>query len=361
MIRPRATSLVAAVLLVLIGTGGSPAARAASPSARVVTHGSRAVKAIALTFDDGASPENCRRILAELVAQDVPATFFPAANLMRLDPAFWRLVARAGYPVADHTVTHPHMPRLGYTAQLRELTEARAIVESIIGRPMLDVFRPPYGEFDGATRAAAAAAGFPTLLVWDTSDRDTSPRGTVAEMLTAAEQGKNGSVMLLHCGPNATPYLLPDVIAFYRRRGFRFVTVPQLLGVAWRPGPTASVSADEILSGLSPLPSTPVGGTVLDTNGKLDPATSSSPSLPTGTPSPVPSPAASVLPAPSSPPATRTAAPNQSAPSPTASPVVGSGGAAPGPFDALLIAIGLTLVAVLLSITALRSHRFGRP
>jgi peptidoglycan/xylan/chitin deacetylase (PgdA/CDA1 family) len=315
------------------------------------------VKTIALTFDDGASPENCRRILAELVAQGVPATFFPVANLIRLDPAFWRLLARAGYPIGDHTLTHPHMPRLGYTAQLRELTEARAIVEATIGRPLLDVFRPPYGEYDAATRAAAAAAGFPTMLVWDTSDRDTSPRGTVAEMLTAAEQGMNGSVMLLHCGPNATPYLLPDVIAFYRRRGFRFVTVPKLLGIAWSPGPTASVSADEILAGLSPLPSTPVGGTVLDANGKLDPPPSSSPSLPTATPSPLPSSAASVLPAPSSPPVTRSDAPTQSAPSPTASPLIGSGGAAPSAsFDALLVGIALTLVAVLLRIAGLRSR-----
>ena len=358
---PRAASVVFAMLLVLLGTGGNPHAGAASPTARVVTHGSRAVKTIALTFDDGASPENCRRILAELVAQGVPATFFPVADLLRLDPAFWRLVARAGYPVGDHTLTHPHLPRLGYTAQLRELTESRALVESIIGRPVLDVFRPPYGEYDAATRAAAAAAGFPTLLVWDTSDRDTSPRGTVAEMLTAAEQGKNGSVMLLHCGPNATPYLLPDLIAFYRSRGFRFVTVAKLLGLAWSPGPTASLSPDEILGGLSPLPSSPVGGTLVDTNGKLDPPPSGSPGLPTGTPSPFPSSAASALATPSSA-VKRTDQPTGTASSPTASPFLGSGGAAASErFSALLVASGLLLLAVVLTITAIRDRRRSVP
>jgi peptidoglycan/xylan/chitin deacetylase (PgdA/CDA1 family) len=358
----RAASVIAALLVVLLGTGGIPNAGAASPTARVVNHGSRAMRTVALTFDDGASPENCRRILAELVARGVPATFFPMADAMRLDPAFWRLVARAGYPVGDHTLTHPHLPRLGYRAQLRELTESRALVESIIGRPMLRVFRPPYSEYDGATRAAAWAAGFPTLLLWDTSDRDTSRRGTVAEMLTAAERGTNGSVVLLHCGPNATPYLLPDLIAFYLRRGFRFVTVAKLLGLAWSPGPTVSLSPNEILGGLSPLPSSPVGGPIVDTNGSLDPSPSMSPTFRTGTPSPVPSSTSSVLPGPSSPAVTPGDEPNVIAPSPTASPLIGSGGAAASaPFSALLFAIGLALLAVLLTIAAIRRRRGSVP
>jgi peptidoglycan/xylan/chitin deacetylase (PgdA/CDA1 family) len=319
------------------------------------------VKTIALTFDDGASPENCRRLLAELVAQSVPATFFPMANAMRLDPAFWRLVAGAGYPVGDHTLTHPHLPRLGYAAQLHELTRSRALAESILGRPMLHVFRPPYGEYDGTTLAAAAAAGFPTLLMWDTADRDTSRRGTVAQMLTAAERGTNGSVVLLHCGPNATPYLLPDLIAFYRRRGFRFVTVPALLGLAWSPGPTASFSPSEILGGLSPLPSSSVGGPIVDTNGKVDPLPSVLPSLRTGVPSAFPSPTEPVLPALSSPPLTRSDGPTLIAPTSAASPIGGSGGAASAPTSTLLVATGLALLTALLTVAAVRSRRRSVP
>ncbi|MFL5681490.1 MAG: polysaccharide deacetylase family protein [Chloroflexota bacterium] len=271
---------VAALLALLLVGGAHPAAAGGPPGARVASHGSRAAKTIALTFDDGASPANCRRILAELVTADVPATFFPISAAIRLDPAFWQLVAEAGYPIGDHTVSHPHMPRLGYAAQLRQMTESRATIKSAIGRPMLDVFRPPYGEYDAVTGAAAAAAGFRTLLLWDTSDRDTSPRGTVAEMQAAAEQGTNGSVVLLHCGPNATPYLLPNVIAFYRSHGFRFVTIPELLGVSWRAGSTGPVTADEILAGLAPLPPSSKGGTLIDIDGRIEvvaPGTQESP------------------------------------------------------------------------------------
>lgn len=350
--RRRTASLVAA-LLVLLAVGGISDADAASATARVVSHGSRAVRAIALTFDDGSSPENCRRILAQLVAQGVPATFFPIAAAMRLDPAFWQLVAKAGYPIGDHTVTHPHLPRLSYTDQLRQLTRSRALVESSLGRPILDVFRPPYGEYNENTRIAAAAAGFPTLLLWDIDPRDWSSQTTVHQKLAAAERGTNGSIVVLHCGPNATPYLLPDLIAFYRHHGFRFVSVPTLLGLAWSSGPTASVSPNEILGGLSPLPPSPVGGAIVDINGKF-PSGSGSPGLLTATPSPTPSVAS-----PSPSPGTRSNEPSDAASSPTASPVVGVGGAASSApsvvtLDAMGLVIGLAIVVLLLTFVAIR-------
>lgn len=273
MIDRRAAAIIMVLLLPIAGFLG-PSTRAAG-SAVVVSHGSRTSPNIALTFDDGASPENCRRILAELVGAGVPATFFPIAAAMRLDPDFWRLVVAAGDPIGDHTLTHPQMPTLTSGAQLREIQDSRALIETIIKRPTLDVFRPPYGAYDGATLAAAATAGFPTVLTWDTSDRDTSLHGTLAQRLAAAELGTNGSVILMHCGPNATPYLLPDLIAFYRTKGYRLVSVPSLLGIAWDPGTTAGPTTATILGSLTPLPSTWRGGVIVGADGYTPPPTPS--------------------------------------------------------------------------------------
>ena len=281
------------------------------------------------------------------------------ASALHLDPAFWQLVARAGYPIGDHTVTHPHLPRLGYTDQLRQLTRSRAMLESTIGRPILDVFRPPYGEFNVNTRIAAAAAGFPTLLLWDVDPRDWSSQATVDEKLSAAEEGANGSVVLLHCGPNVTPYLVPDLIAFYRRQGFHFVTVPTLLGLAWKPGPTAPVSAGEILGNLSALPPSPGGGAIVGVNGSFPPDSS-----PPGLPSPTPTPSSSIATSPSPPPSPSSAEPARLTDSPLASPVassvaeVGVGNSlASGPVVAILAATGLAIVAGLLLIAAIRRRR----
>lgn len=361
----RATMLAAAPILLLVLAIGAGRGVSAAGSATAVSHGPRSQRVVALTFDDGASPENCRRILAMLVAEGVAATFFPIAGAMQLDPAFWGLVAEAGYPVGDHTLTHPQMPQLGYKAQLAQITRSRTLGESIIGRPMLRVFRPPYGAYDATTLLAAAAAGFPTALLWDTSDRDTSPRGTVAEMLAAGEQGTNGSVVLLHCGPNATPYLLADLIASYRGRGFGFVTVPKLLGIPWRPGPTSPVSPDRILGGLAPLPPTSSGGTIVGASGwtpppSLAPLSSGAPAGPTAAPSSV----ASASPPSSSPAASPavTASPGGEVtgptPLPTAGPVDTPGGPAQtGPVGVALALGGLAIVGALAMLAAVRLRR----
>jgi hypothetical protein len=183
---------------------------------------------------------------------------------------------------------------------------------------MLDVFRPPYGAWDATTLRAAAAAGFPTVLTWDTSDRDTSPQGTLAHMLAAADRGTNGSVILLHCGPNATPYLVPSIIDHYRARGFRFVTVPQLLGLTWDRGTVSAVRPETILGSLTPLPDVPKGGPIVGGAGWTGPIPTPTP-RPSANPSPIPT--SSVLAATSSPvaatPSALPATPSPPAPQPT--------------------------------------------
>jgi len=282
---------VACVLAGLLATSWSASTQATS--VRVVSHGPRSQPVIALTFDDGVSPANCRRILATLVEQHVPATFFPLAEAMSLDPAFWRLVAAVGDPVGDHTYSHPQLPSLSLAGQFAEIDRGRRVAEAVLGRPLLRVFRPPYGAYDGATLSAAARAGFGTVLLWDVTDRSTSPTASVATMRWAAEQGTNGSVVLMHCGPNVTPYLLPDVIASYRARGFRFVTVAQLLGVPWSAGPTRVVTSKEILRGLTPLPPSPLGGPITGPHGYVPPTSVGTATPAVAAPMPTPEPTSS--------------------------------------------------------------------
>lgn len=270
-------------MLLLVG----PTA-ASSPAASVVSHGPRTGARVALTFDDGASPANCRRILSTLVERGVPATFFPIADAMRADPAFWRMVVAVGDPIGDHTMTHPQLPALTQAQQFQQIDGARKLAESISGAPLLRVFRPPYGAYNAATLRAAAAAGFGTVLLWDTSDRDTSLKGTVAEMLAAAERATDGSVILLHCGPNATPYLLGPLLDHLDAEKLQPVTVPTLLGLRWTPSPAASPPTPaEILGGLAPLPAKPSGGVVVGPNGI------GTMTFPPGPRSPSPTPAAS--------------------------------------------------------------------
>jgi peptidoglycan/xylan/chitin deacetylase (PgdA/CDA1 family) len=228
----------------LVGLAAAPYVRAASVVP--VFHGPRTERVIALTIDDDWSPARVGSIFDTLVHEEVEATFFPYANATLSDPGLWRAITSAGYPYANHTRTHPWMTQLPAAVQAAEITQARAILEAMTGVPMLPVFRPPYGAYDAGLLAVAQASGFPTVLMWDTSDADTSLRATPAQLVRAAMRGSDGSVLLTHGGPALTPLILPTVISQYRDLGFRFVTVPELLGwtVARPSAPGASAAVD---------------------------------------------------------------------------------------------------------------------
>jgi peptidoglycan/xylan/chitin deacetylase (PgdA/CDA1 family) len=220
------TSAVALLLVLAFGVGDVAAADPA-----VVSHGPRDEKVVALTFDDGWSMPRCQKILETLVAHNVPATFLPNAMYVRQNPAFWRRVAELGFPIGNHTTNHRDLTELSGQRIYKEIDRDRRIVEQITGVPMIRVMRPPFGAYNKRTITQAANAGFPTLLLWDTTSKDTSRRTSLRAMTKAALAGRNGSIVVLHCGPKATPRILPKIIAGYRARGFRFVTIPALLGI----------------------------------------------------------------------------------------------------------------------------------
>jgi peptidoglycan/xylan/chitin deacetylase (PgdA/CDA1 family) len=222
----RLVSLALAMLLLL---GSAIGATAAEPTIRLIYRGAQDQPVVALTFDDGYSPSNCAKILDILERRHVAATFFPYAWAVGTAPAFWRRVAAAGYPIANHTTSHPNMTSLSLAEARSEITRARRAIEKITGREMIRVFRPPYGAWNKTVIEAASDAGFPTVLLWDVDTRDWTRSATPSSVLRAALRGGRGSVILMHCGPSVTPAILDKLISGYQKRGFGFVTVPQLL------------------------------------------------------------------------------------------------------------------------------------
>lgn len=224
MKRPLFGALLLSLLALLL------AALPVSAASSVPTyHGSRHVKVVALTFDDGYSPLRVRQLLAILEKNHVPATFFPYANAMKLSPATWAMVARAGYPVGDHTVLHPNLTLLSSAAVRAQICGFRRIADPMLGRASIDWFRPPYGSWNARVATIAAACGYHHMLLWDVDTRDWSGISSSA-IVARALAGTDGSIILMHAGPANTPAALQRIINGYRARGFKFVTIPQLLG-----------------------------------------------------------------------------------------------------------------------------------
>jgi peptidoglycan/xylan/chitin deacetylase (PgdA/CDA1 family) len=199
-------------------------------AARALSHGSRATKVVALTFDDGYGPTNTLRILSILERAHVNATFFPTGRAVELYPGVWREIAAAGFPIGDHTYSHSNLKGTCFGHQLYELRRQQHVVGDLLGIREIPLMRPPFGTYDRMTRYAATVAGDARVVLWDVDTRDWSGVSWRAVAHTALT-GRSGSIILMHTMPGATARALTHIIAGYRARGFTFVTVGQLLGV----------------------------------------------------------------------------------------------------------------------------------
>lgn len=102
--------------------------------------------------DAGGAPLEIPELAAEAAA-------FPD-EVLTMDWDALRALAERGIEIGSHTVTHPHLPRLGDEEIERELRDSRARIEDELGRPCR-YLAYPYGESDERVRRIVArAAGY---------------------------------------------------------------------------------------------------------------------------------------------------------------------------------------------------------
>ena len=72
-----------------------------------------------------------------------------------------------------------------------------------------------------------------TTIEWDVDPRDWATPGTTSIYHTVTSTAENGSIILQHDGGgnrSQTLAALPQEIQFFKRHGYKFVTVTQMLG-----------------------------------------------------------------------------------------------------------------------------------
>jgi peptidoglycan/xylan/chitin deacetylase (PgdA/CDA1 family) len=184
-------------------------------------------KWIALTFDDGPHPGYTERLLRILKEYDVPATFFLVGQMAEQHPELVREEAAAGHSIANHTYHHLSLPKIPEDAAATEIKACGEVLRSITGQaPRL--FRPPGGEYDDDVAEAAEALGYRMVLWTDDPGDYASPGGDVIARRTL-EHAKNGGIILLHDGIEQTIEVLPQILRTLKARGYRFVTVNEML------------------------------------------------------------------------------------------------------------------------------------
>jgi peptidoglycan-N-acetylglucosamine deacetylase len=182
---------------------------------------------IALTFDDGPHSGKTENLLAVLKHEQVPATFFVVGKMAARYPQLIRDIAAEGHELANHTYTHPTLSNLSDREVLEELDQTRAVVRRLTGRDTV-LFRPPGGDFTRRVVRITGRAGY-RMVLWTVLVPDVRGATPVAMQRRILRHINNGGIVLMHSGMPNTIAMLPTVIHELKSRGYRFVTVSDLM------------------------------------------------------------------------------------------------------------------------------------
>lgn len=184
---------------------------------------------VALTFDDGGSSWQVRRILDILREANVKATFFLLGDWASANPELVREMAAEGHEIANHSYSHPSFAWLSEDEMRAEIGSAQRMLSDIAGKPVR-LFRPPYGYYNSELVDVVRDMGFDALVLWDVDTRDWTgaAAGTIAYRVET--EVSSGSVVLFHLHGSHTAEALTDIIPNLKERGYILTTVGEMLG-----------------------------------------------------------------------------------------------------------------------------------
>jgi peptidoglycan-N-acetylglucosamine deacetylase len=212
--------------------GEAPAKPAAETSAKPATYTRARVDQpfIAMTFDDGPSADNTPRLLDVLKQRNIKATFFLIGQNAASNPEIVRRILADGHEIGNHSWTHPQLSKLCDERVTAEITRTQEAVKNASGfTPTL--LRPPYGAITPRQREWIENQFGLNIILWSVDPFDWKRPGASVITQRILSQVHPGAIILSHDIHKQTVDAMPATLDGLIRKGYKFVTVSQLIAM----------------------------------------------------------------------------------------------------------------------------------
>ena len=186
-------------------------------------------KVIALTFDDGPWPSSTAKVLDILKKNNIKGTFFVVGQNVKNYPDLTKRVVTDGHTIANHTWHHWYH-HMNPQVAAYEVANTTDIIYQTTG-VKTSLFRPPGGNMRNGVAAYAKSNKY-AVIMWSSDSMDYSRPGVPRLINNIFREAKPGGIVLMHDGGgdrSHTVKALPEIISKFRKQGYEFVTVPELL------------------------------------------------------------------------------------------------------------------------------------
>ncbi|MCW3066664.1 MAG: polysaccharide deacetylase, partial [Solirubrobacterales bacterium] len=188
------------------------------------------LREVALTFDDGPGVST-PAMLTALEKAHVQATFFVVGVHIAGHETLLQRELADGDVIGDHTFNHLDLTKSPGAAP-SQIGETASAIRKATGGYTPCLFRAPYGAVDDSLFSIVRGLGM-TTIGWDDDPRDWSLPGTGAIVSRVLDTVTPGAIVIMHDGGGPreqTVAAIPRIVAGLRQRGYKLVTVPELLG-----------------------------------------------------------------------------------------------------------------------------------
>ncbi|WP_406074111.1 polysaccharide deacetylase family protein [Micromonospora sp. NBC_01638] len=198
-----------------------PALRPLPPKLPAGLQRNTGVRPVALTFDDGPSPAWTPKVLDQLRAAKVTATFCVVGREVQRHPELVRRIIREGHQLCNHSWRHDLDLARRPVAEIRaDLARTNKAIEAAAPGAKVSFYRQPGGRWTPEVLAVAKSLGMHPLH-WsvDPQDWNKPSAATIGKRVHAA--ARPGAVVLLHDGGGnraATLAACPHLIADLKQR-----------------------------------------------------------------------------------------------------------------------------------------------
>ncbi len=180
-------------------------------------------KVVALSFDCAWGTEHTEAILTALERENVPATWFMVQFWTEKYPEYVRKIDAAGHEIGTHSATHSYMSRLSADEIRSELSASAQAITAVTGKDV-ELFRPPYGDYNDTLIATAEEEGFISVQ-WDVDSLDWKNLSAQDIAMRVINGVRPGSIILMHNNGLHTAESLPLIISALKNRGYEFSTI----------------------------------------------------------------------------------------------------------------------------------------
>jgi peptidoglycan/xylan/chitin deacetylase (PgdA/CDA1 family) len=135
-----------------------------------------------------------------------------------------------GHEIGNHSWSHPNLAKLSDEGVRTELQRTEDIIVKTTGvRPKL--MRPPYGELAKRQRILVNHDFGYKVILWDVDPLDWKRPGSNVVAQRIITGARPGSIILSHDIHPPTIAAMPQVFDTLLAKGFKFVTVSELLAM----------------------------------------------------------------------------------------------------------------------------------